>query len=619
MKKYNAVPYTAVDIDGGFWAYRQTLNREVTTGAVMRRFQETGRFDAFKMDWKEGMPNKPHYFWDSDVAKWIEGVAYLMKKGSVPEYEQLAEETIDLIERGQGEDGYFNIFFTNIEPENRFVDRSWHELYCAGHLIEAAVAYDEATGRNRFLRMMMKYADYIDKVFRIDQSAPFVTPGHEELELALVKLYKHTSEERYLALAKFFIDQRGANGKDELVDRHAASQRVVQSHMPVREMTTAEGHAVRAGYLYSAMADVARETDDEELLAACKAIFENIILRRMYITGGVGSSRASEVFTVDYDLPNATSYTETCAAISMAYFARRMLTIEADSRYADLVERVLYNGFLSGISLSGDRFFYTNPIAISVRDHGRNVSDPRRGEWLPITQRVEVFSCSCCPPNVTRFVASVGEYLYTADEETLYVHQYMESSAQVGMGEKAVCIEQKTQYPTSGEVKIIVRGAKGKKVGLRIPGWCADFSLNAAYEMEKGYALVKCEADECEFILSMEMKPVLVEANPEVQANAGRVAMMRGPIVYCIEGVDNGERIWDVRIGTDMDAQSEYDDVYKMPVIRARGWRRKAADGSWLYRPAGADEMEEVSLNFIPYYAFANRGETDMQVWTLKK
>lgn len=618
MKKYQAVPYTQVDINNGFWAYRQQLNREVTTRAVMNRFMETGRFDAFRMDWKEGMPNKPHYFWDSDVAKWIEGVAYLMKKGSVPEYEQLAEETIDLIERGQGEDGYFNIFFTNIEPENRFVDRSWHELYCAGHLIEAAVAYDEATGRDRFLRMMMKYADYIDKVFRIDQSAPFVTPGHEELELALVKLYRHTGEERYLTLAKFFIDQRGANGKDELVDRHAASQRVVQSHMPVREMTTAEGHAVRAGYLYSAMADVARETNDEELFAACRAIFENIILRRMYITGGVGSSRASEVFTVDYDLPNATSYTETCAAISMAYFARRMLTIEADSRYADLVERVIYNGFLSGVSLSGDRFFYTNPLAVSLRDHGRNVADPRRGEWLPIAERVAVFSCSCCPPNVTRFIASIGEYLYTADEETIYAHQFMESTADIAAGGKMVRVRQQTAYPAENTVKFTVSGGRGMRFAVRIPGWCRRFSLNAAYEMDKGYALVKCEADECEIILSMEMQPQLMEANPEVQADAGRVALMRGPVVYCLEGVDNGERLQDIRIGADLDAQAEYDDVYKMPVIRARGWRRKSADGAWLYRPA-EEEMEEVSLTFIPYYAFANRGATDMQVWTLKK
>ncbi len=618
MKKYTSVPYTSVNIDGGFWAYRQQLNRDVTTRAVMNRFKDTGRFDAFYMNWKEGMPNKPHYFWDSDVAKWIEGVAYLMKKGSVPEYEALAEEMIDCIEKGQGEDGYFNIYFTVIEPQNRFVDRSWHELYCAGHLIEAAVAYDEATGRSRFLKMMMKYADYIDRVFRLEQSAPFVTPGHEELELALVKLYRHTGEERYLQLAKFFIDQRGANDKDQLVDRHAATQRSVQSHMPVREMTTAEGHAVRAGYLYSAMADVARETDDESLLAACRAIFENIVLRRMYITGGVGSSRASEVFTVDYDLPNATSYTETCAAISMAYFARRMLTVEADSRYADLVERVIYNGFLSGVSLSGDRFFYTNPQAISLRDHGRNTSNPKGGEWLPITQRVEVFSCSCCPPNVTRFIASMGEYLYTTDEDKIFVHQYMESTANLTAGGREVCVRQQTQYPVSGKVKITVEGAKGLTVAVRIPGWCSAYRLKNGHVLDKGYAYIRCEEEKTEIALSIEMEPVLMEANPEVQADAGRVALMRGPVVYCLEGKDNGERLQDIRIGRDMDAQEKYDDLYKMPVVHARGWRRKSAQGQWLYRPA-EEEMEEVKLTFIPYYAFANRGESDMQIWTLKK
>ena len=609
MKKYRQVPYTQVDIDSGFWAYRQQLNRDVTTGAVMTQFMNTGRFDAFRLNWREGMPNKPHIFWDSDIAKWMEGVAYLLKKGPAEEYEKVMEETIDRIEAGQGADGYFNIYFTNIEPAKRFTLRHWHELYCAGHLIEAAVAYDEATGRDRFLKMMMKYADYIDRVFRVERSAAFLTPGHEEIELALVRLYRHTGVKKYLELAKFFVDQRGNNDQDSHQDIN------IQSHIPVREMDVAMGHAVRAGYLYSAMADVARETDDEELLNVCRTIFENTVLKRLYITGGAGSSRYGEAFTVDYDLPNNISYTETCASIALAYFARRMLTMEAKSVYADIIETELYNGFLASTSLDGKKFFYSNPLSISTRDHGRN--QVQEGEWLPAMERVEVFSCSCCPPNITRFVASVAEYMYTADENTVYLHQYMGSTANVEVGGKTVKIRQETDYPTGNTVKVTVENGDGIELAVRIPGWCRSFELSRAYEMENGYAVVRCEGDAFEATLTMNLAPELIEANPEVQADAGRAALRRGPVIYCLEGVDNGERLQDMRVDAKLSCKEEYCEQVHMPVIRARGWKRKTAEG-WLYRPY-TNELEETELTFIPYYAFANRGVSDMQVWTLVK
>jgi len=616
MKKYTMVPYTQIDIDGGFWAYRQKLNRDVTTGAVMRRFQDTGRFDAFKMDWREGMPNKPHIFWDSDIAKWMEGVAYLLKKGPADEYEKVMEETIDRIEAGQGADGYFNIYFTNIEPTKRFSNRDWHELYCAGHLIEAAVAYDEATGRGRFLKIMMKYADYIDRVFRVEKSAAFATPGHQELELALVKLYRHTGEERYLTLAKFFVDERGANDREE-------HTRYNQAHMPVREMTTAEGHSVRAGYLYSGMADVARETDDEELLNACRTLFENIVYKRMYITGGVGSSHCGEAFTVDYDLPNDVAYTETCASIALAYFARRMLTMEANSVYADVIETILYNGFLSSTSLDGKRFYYSNPLSVSNRQVNRDVCGYHK-DWYPATQRVEVFGCSCCPPNITRFVASVAEYMYTTDEKRVYAHQFMNSTAKISVGGREISVRQETDYPTGNTVRFIVENGDGIELAVRIPGWCCENALKAnetdlgLVKNENGYAIVCCEGDAFEVTLEMKMEPELVEANPEVQADAGRVALRRGPVVYCLESVDNGERLQDLRVDADLAAKTEYCEEVKMPVVYARGWRRKAAKGKWLYRPISG-EMEEVRLKFLPYYTYANRGESDMQVWTLLK
>ncbi|NLB41862.1 MAG: glycoside hydrolase family 127 protein, partial [Clostridiales bacterium] len=295
------IAFRKVDITDGFWKQKQELNRKATIYSVWERFKETGRFDAFQFNWKEGMPNKPHIFWESDIAKWIEAVAYILEKEPDPSLENAVEEIIDCIEQHQDENGYFNIYFTVCEPESRFTRRTDHELYCAGHLIEAAVAYYESTGKDRFLKLMCKYADHIEQVFMMEQSANFVTPGHEEIELALVKLYHCTGKEKYLSLSKFFIDQRGANEKDKINHYNFASPSCDQSHLPAVEQETAEGHSVRACYLYSAMADLSKELKDEMLLSACKKLFANISERRMYITGGIGQSSLGEAFTIDYD------------------------------------------------------------------------------------------------------------------------------------------------------------------------------------------------------------------------------------------------------------------------------------------------------------------------------
>lgn len=616
MQRYENVPYSSVELNSGFWQYRQQLNRNVTIQAVMNRFKDTGRFDAFKMNWREGMPNRPHIFWDSDIAKWMEAVAYLLKKGSAPELEAEVEALIDCIEAGQCKDGYFNIYFTNVEPAKRFQVRSRHELYCAGHLIEAAVAYHEATGRDRFLKMMIRYVDYIDRVFRAEQSAAFVTPGHEEIELALAKLYRHTGEERFMALAKWFIDQRGRNER-EMQNAPEWELLADQSHLPVREMTTAEGHAVRLGYLMTGAADVARETGDEALKAACRKVFENIVQRRMYITGGVGSTHCAEAFTVDYDLPNENAYSETCAAISMVYFAQRMLMLDADSIYADVIETEMYNAFLAGTSLDGKRFFYCDPLAVSLRNQGRDRS-VERGDWLPAAQRVEVFSCSCCPPNITRFVASIGEYLYTTGENRVYAHQFAGSDTRIEVGGREVHVRQETEYPVSGRVKFTVEGGEGVELAVRIPGWCRRFSLNVEYTVEKGYAVLKCCEDTFEAILDMDMTPELIEANPEVQADVGRVALRRGPVVYCLEGVDNGGAPHDLMVDANLEVAETYDSEMHMPVLRASGWKRPDERSEWLYRPLQT-ALEKVELTFIPYYAFANRGPSDMEVWVLLK
>lgn len=467
MKTYRKVSFSNVDINMGFWQKRQQVNRDTTIYAIRDRFLDTGRFEAIRCQWREGMEKKPHIFWDSDIAKWMESVAYLVEKQPMPELEALVEETIDCFERQQDFQGYVNSFFTGVAPSKRWKNRWDHELYCAGHLMEAAVAWYHATGKDRFLKVMCRYADYIDRVFRQEKSADFLTPGHEEIELALVKLYHATGEKKYLDLSQWFIDQRGNNEMDFNPDASAEIRAYSQSHLPCAQQMTAEGHSVRAGYLYSAMADIAYECDDKALQKACETLFENIVKRRMYITGGVGSSHRGEAFTIDYDLPNETAYTETCAAISMAFFANRMLLLDPDAKYADLVELEMYNGFLAGLSLDGKCFFYTNPLEIQLSRHAaQDTRTECARDYLPITQRVEVFDCSCCPPNVTRFLASLGDYVYTESDDCIYLHQYLGNSAHIG-GAK---IQITTEYPREGIIHIQAEGLQGKKTGASHSG-----------------------------------------------------------------------------------------------------------------------------------------------------
>lgn len=613
MNSLKTVPLNKVDICNGFWKKKQKINREITVFAVKNRFIETGRFEAFRFDWEEGKPNRPHIFWDSDIAKWLESAAYIIQKNKNATLEEQVDEIVDLIEENQDENGYFNIYFSVVDPDNRFSVRDAHELYCAGHLIEAAIAYYNATQKDKFLKLMCKYADHIEKVFKIEKSAEFVTPGHEEIELALVKLYNCTGEKRYLELSKFFIDERGKHGDKEILSMYN------QSHIPVRQQRTAEGHSVRACYLYSGMADIAREYEDEELFTACEAIFDNIIYKRMYITGGIGSSSEGEAFTVDYDLPNSTAYAETCAAISLAMFALRMSRLEADSKYADVVERVIYNGFLSGLSLDGKSFFYENPLEINMRERNRNVSISSNKERFPITQRLEVFNCSCCPPNVTRFIASIGDFIYSYSDTTLYVNQYMDSNAEITLGNKQVSIRQKTNYPFEGKIEICLSNAKGKKVAVRIPSWCKAYSLTSsgktvAHIDNKGYAEVDVNSEEFLFGISLEITPTLVESHPKVIANSGKSALQIGPLVYCIEEIDNGENLRDIKISKPLKYEMAYDMQLDCPVCIVEGFRTDDSSEKGLYFTESFPSIRQ-KIKFIPYYAFANRQESDMIVW----
>ena len=588
------VSYRDVQITGGFWQHLQRRNKEITLPAVQRQFEETGRFAA--LDFGTPWVKKPHIFWDSDLGKWIESVAYILQKGPAPALEQAAEAAIALIEKYQGEDGYYNICFTVVEPEKRWQNRGDHELYCAGHLIEAAVAYYEATGRDRLLRCMKKYADYIERVFVKEQSAAFTTCGHEEIELALVRLYRCTGEARYLCLSAFFIDRRGANGKDR-APYDFSDQTYCQSHRPVREQREAVGHAVRAMYLYCAMADLALENKDDTLLEACKQLFDNTVQKRMYVTGGVGSTHHGEAFTIDYDLPNETAYAETCAAIGLALFARRMGALEPDSRYADVAELAIYNGVLSGLSEDGAAFFYENPLEIHPSLRSKNTGT-RGGDRYPVTQRQKVFDCMCCPPNFTRFIASFGDFLFSEDDCTLYIHHY----AHV----RTDRLELKTEYPREGKISLRIRDMRGKRVALRIPGWCEDFRCGVPGTLDRGYYYIDIPGDDFAVSLSLEMPARLVYANPAVYENIGRAAVMRGPVVYCMEALDNGENLRALSIAPGTKFTGGFDE------LQCEGFRIEA--GQALYTPNPPESIPQ-RLRFIPYHRFANRGESEMAVW----
>ena len=617
------IDFTSTVITGGFWKQRMETARKKTLDAVYDRFDETGRISAFRCDWQEGMPNKPHYFWDSDVAKWIEGAAYMLAGKRDRKLEKKIDEIVDNIARNQWDDGYFNIYFTLFARERRFSVRGEHELYCAGHLIEAAVAYYRATGKRRMLDCMIRYAEYIDLRFRVRRDAAFSTPGHEEIELALVKLYECTGEKRWLDLAEFFINERGRREEPEPAWMKPAYN---QSHLPPAKQRTAEGHSVRACYLYTGMADVARLTGSEELKEACKAIFDDIIYRKMFISGGIGSSSAGEAFTVPYDLPNLLAYTETCAAIGLAFFARRMQLLEADSKYADTVERIIYNGFLSSVSLDGTSFFYENPLEVLPYMHSRDVSVAGPAIHFPPMQRSKVFGCSCCPPNIVRFIPSIADFMYSANESgetpVLFVHQFAQSKTRLTLGQSSLCVSQRTRFPESGRVSINISGASAR-VAVRIPFWSEGFRTlsghNAVHLFTKnGYAYFDVPDGGC-IKIDLGMKISLVEARPESRFDCGKYAVMRGPVLYCLEGIDNPEPLRDIRLKPGSFRYSPAGPVEGVPSITASAFRRSSGDypENVLYRcVTSPSRLTETTAVLIPYYAFANRGTCEMQVWT---
>ena len=630
-RKLFPVSLTRVNVDDRFWRQRLDTNRTVTIPTEYDLLKKTGRIDTLKLKWKPGMPNPPHPFWDSDIAKWLEAAAYSLATHPDPKLERRVDRIVGMFAKAQPKDGYLNSYFIQTGLKDRWTNlRRMHELYSAGHLMEAAVAHFEATGKRKFLDVMCRCADHIDSVFGRGKGRKRGYPGHEEIELALVKLYRAAGEERYLKLAKYFIDERGREPHYFDIEARAAGEAAVksayghdeyQAHLPVRRQDTAEGHAVRAMYLYSGMADVAAETCDATLFRACKRLWKNVTERRMYVTGGVGSSRHGERFTFDYDLPNETAYTETCAAIGLVFWAHRMLQLDPDGRYADVMERALYNGVLSGVSLDGKGFFYANPLTVypdavnyMALGHIRAVRQP----W---------FGCACCPPNIARLLASCGQYVYSQSKNAAYVHLYVKGAAMLDLGGRTVFLEQDTEYPWQEDVRIKVRPEKPMAFTLaaRIPGWCRSPMisvngrvLNAAGVTRNGYAKIPLVWKPGDVVtLKFPMPIQRVEAHPRARMDCGRVALQRGPVVYCLEEVDNGPNLNDIALHRDPKLRSALDRklLGGVVVITGKGTRRKPA--GWrgtLYRPV-ASRKESVTLKAVPYCTWANRKPGEMLVW----
>lgn len=570
-------------------------------------------------------------FQDSDVAKWLEAAAYSLATHPDPELEAKADEVIDLVARAQQPDGYLNSYYTIVEPENRWTNLAEnHELYCAGHFIEAAVAYYEATGKDQLLQVVCKLVDHIDSIFGPGDDKKKGYPGHEEIELALIKLYRVTKDQRHLKLAQYFVEERGKHphyfdqeasdrGLDQFLHYGMWGYEYSQAHLPIREQKTAEGHSVRAMYFFSAVADLVQETGDQELLKICETLWENTVTRRMYVTGGIGSQEYGEGFTIDYDLPSDTAYSETCAAIGLFFFGQRMLALDPDRKYADVMERALYNGILSGMSLEGDRFFYVNPLEVYPEvcknryDH-RHVMPTRQG-W---------FGCACCPPNLARLLASVHQYLYSQSEDSLYVHFFAESEMECTFGSSKVRLNQSTNYPWDGKINVSLTMAQETefKLYVRIPSWCktpqvrvnGEVLPNLEANLVKGYLVLDRkwqDGDQVELELPMPVETV--HAHPMVREVVGRVALQRGPIVYCLEEVDNGPNLPALMLAENPDFEIEIDEQLNVPTIKAQAYRWEASDAA-LYTTEQPQRIP-TKIKAVPYYIWDNRTPGEMLVW----
>lgn len=622
------IPLKKVRITDGFWSPRQRLMADVTIPYMERILRDevpgaekSHAISNFRM--AAGEETGEFYgmvFQDSDVAKWLEAVAYSLALKPDDALSRRVDETVALIGRCQQPDGYLNTYFTVKEPENKWKNLlECHELYCAGHLLEAGAALHEAAGKDELLRICIRLADHICGRFEKEEGIP----GHQEIEIGLLRLYHATGNTRYRDMALRFLDLRGQNpewfrkhtpahpgvhygGYDIAADDTAYNQ----SDVPVRRQTAARGHAVRQLYMLTAMADAAAETGDAEMQAACERLFENITQKQMYVTGAVGSSAYHESFTVDYDLPPDRCYGETCAAVAMTFFAHEMLKLRADGRYADLMELELYNGALAGMQLDGKRFFYVNPLAVK-----KGVSGIAPGYEHVLPRRPAWHACACCPPNLARLIASLGKYLWSEDDGTVYSHLLIGSEAETGHGG----IRLESAYPWEGKARYTIRDGGDFSLAIRIPRYVQSFSVTVNGEtargnMKNGYCYLSRNwqpGDTAE--LSFDLPVRRIHADPRVRDCAGKAALARGPLVYCFEETDQTAPADALRLPADAEIR-EYRPVRGLPgdVTGLRIFDKDKPQQPDVRKDPGA--VSGV-LTAIPYFAWANREEGDMAVW----
>lgn len=657
-------------------------------GRMMKEKREQGdRFVAPTYTFRgfEALPEDPNnpdpdkfygfVFQDSDFAKWIEAVGYSLVNHPDPELEKTADEAIDIVCAAQAENGYLDTYYIINGMDRIFTNlRDHHELYCFGHLLEGAVSYYQATGKDKLLKAAERYADFISSKFGPEEGKCKGYPGHEIAEMALAKLYEVSGDRKYLDLSRFFLEMRGTKPyyfDIEEKERCGYEGRPYkepnpedirhhyhQAHLPVKEQDEAVGHSVRAVYLYSGMADVARLTGDKAMFEACEKLWNSITKEKLYITGGIGATHVGEAFSFGYDLPNDTAYSETCAAIGLTFFARRMLEIQADNRYGDVMEQALYNTVLAGMALDGKSFFYVNPLEVLPE---ACKSDERK-HHVKVT-RQKWFGCACCPPNIARMVSSLGAYIYTRNENTLYTHLYAGSEVSFTLNGTTVDMKLESNFPWDGEVNAALHteGVAKGTLAFRVPGWCrkaeakvirnnctfcscemenGDFSVNMGIVREQEEATVRCSMnkgylyltgewqDGDEICLSFPMEVRCVTANPKVREDVDKVAFTRGPVCYCMEEADNGKNLHLLRVdmeklykgGKEIMADAVLVDKsrelgHEMCILTVPGKRMNMDSVEELYHDYTPAVESDVTLTFIPYYAWNNRGEGEMSVW----
>ena len=585
LKMIEQIDFSHVKINDNFWSPRLSKHVSATLPVCIDQIEnQTGRIRNFENAAKGEGEHSGIFFDDSDVYKALEGMAYSLINNPDPELEKKADEWIDKFAAAQQPDGYINTFYTLTGLDKRWTNMDKHEMYCAGHMIEAGVAYYQATGKRKLLDVCIRMTDHMMSQF--GPGKRHWVPGHEEIELALVKLYQTTQEQKYLDFAYWLLEERG-HGHGTMGDEGKWDPVYYQDIVPVRRLTDISGHAVRCMYLYCGMADVAALKNDTGYIAAIDRLWDDVVHRNMYITGGIGSSRDNEGFTEDYDLPNLDAYCETCASVGMVLWNQRMNQLTGDSKYIDVLERSLYNGALAGISLGGDRFFYVNPLE-SKGDHHRQ-------EW---------YGCACCPSQLSRFLPSIGNYIYASSDDALWVNLYIGNTGQIRIGETDILLTQETDYPWDGSVKLTISTSQPleKEIRLRIPNWCKtyDLSINGKrinVSEEKGYAVIKDWKSQDVIALDMDMPVEIVAADPHAKENFGKRAIQRGPLVYCMEEIDNPVYFDQIQLSPSTTFQTAFasDILNGIKTIKTNGRAQSAT--------------------FIPYYAWDNRKAGKMRVW----